>query len=644
MAQFSGNLSADNRYSITLEVIETSYNTTNNTSDISYTLTATKSSGTGAYTGFKENQVTVVINGSTVFSQKLAYDFRGSTPKTITLASGTVKGIAHNADGRKNISVSASFTDTSNGKGSATASGTVTLTTIQRYLSITSLEITNKTENSIVVRWAVSNPRNSTYYSFDNGATWIGSATYGETLASDSKSGSFNIQGLAANTSYNLKVKFKRADNDLWTESNVVNFATLNYPHCISSPDFTIGDALTLDFYNPLGRNIRVAGYSKTDGREIFTGNTNGTRLVGFNDGDSVNKQYASIPNFQSSAYTVVVVYNDTPMTRDAGNVYRIRGNETPTINEMSYFDNNKNITDVTYNASEIVQNLSDLHVFFNGATPNYGAGGIVKYIVSCNGNSQEFGASGTYKIGTIDSANDVELTLTAIDSRGLSATKKLNVNMLAHSNPSAIVTLQRLNNYEDETYLTVDGSISSVNGKNTMKIEYRYKVSGGSYPANFEQLEDNVKKTFKTGLDKNQSYIFQIVVTDAFGAKYDKEHVLGKGVFPLFIDTVKNSVGVNCFPKGERTLEVNGVNVLAASMPYNDSTTADANSVTTQGVYVVPETAVNNYPEWNGNGILIVFSTSAGIFYQMFIKYEGSVWGRICWFGNWSGWAKLSN
>jgi hypothetical protein len=156
MAQFSGNLSADSRYSITLEVIETSYNTTNNTSDISYTLTATKSSGTGAYTGYKDNQATVIINGSTVFSQKLAYDFRGSTPKTITLASGTVKGIAHNADGRKSISVSASFTDTSNGKGSATASGTVTLTTIQRYLSITLLEIANKTEDSIVVRWVIT--------------------------------------------------------------------------------------------------------------------------------------------------------------------------------------------------------------------------------------------------------------------------------------------------------------------------------------------------------------------------------------------------------------------------------------------------------------------------------------------------------
>jgi hypothetical protein len=174
------------------------------------------------------------------------------------------------------------------------------------------------------------------------------------------------------------------------------------------------------------------------------------------------------------------------------------------------------------------------------------------------------------------------------------------------------------------------------------MKIEYRYKVSGGSYPNSFSAIGDNSKQILS--FDKNQSYIFQIVVTDAFGATYDKEHVLGKGVFPLFIDTAKNSVGINCFPKGEKTLEVNDINVLASLMPYNDSTTTNANNVTTQGIYLIPETAVNNYPEWNGNGLLIVFSTPPGIFYQMFIKYEGTIWGRISWFGNWSSWAKLSN
>jgi hypothetical protein len=56
--------------------------------------------------------------------------------------------------------------------------------------------------------------------------------------------------------------------------------------------------------------------------------------------------------------------------------------------------------------------------------------------------------------------------------------------------------------------------------------------------------------------------YIFNIVVTDSFGSSYNKEHALGKGVFPLFIDTVLNSVGINCFPTKANSLEVNGADI----------------------------------------------------------------------------------
>ena len=489
----------------------------------------------------------------------------GVTYKTWTvLGEGSVNVDA--SDGAaKNITLSCYYlfnhsgaTYTPKNGANVTVSVTATLAAIPRYLNIVTLEITNKTEHSIVVKWATSEPRNSTYFSFDNGATWIGSATYNETLASDNKSGSFDILDLTANTTYNLKVRFKRADTNLWTESNIMPFTTYNYPHCTSSPDFTIGDALTLDFYNPLGRNISVFGYAKSDGREIFTGNTNGTRLVGFNDSDSVKWQYVSIPNSKDGQYKVVVVYNDTPMTRDAGNVYRIRGNEAPTINGFGYTEGNDDIFAITGNRQHIVQNKSKLLATLIPATPQYWAGSIVKYVVECNGKLAEGSTANNYDLGTIDSANNVELKLTVTDSRGLSTTSSITVTMLEHSDPKVNVTLQRLNNYEDETYLTVDGSISSVNGKNAMTIQYRYKVSGGSYPNSFSTIGDNSKQTLS--LDKNQSYIFQIVVTDAFGAKYDKEHVLGKGVFPLFIDTAKNSVGVNKFPIYDKSLEAWGL------------------------------------------------------------------------------------
>jgi hypothetical protein len=45
---------------------------------------------------------------------------------------------------------------------------------------------------------------------------------------------------------------------------------------------------------------------------------------------------------------------------------------------------------------------------------------------------------------------------------------------------------------------------------------------------------------------------------------------VLEKGVFPLFIDTVLNSVGINGFPIEAKSFEVNGLNVFKVADKVN--------------------------------------------------------------------------
>lgn len=502
----------------------------------------------------------VTVNGIQYTGSIANYDGYSN----VTLKSGAFP-VKHNTDGNKTISFSFSVTDTSGQNytcGNASASGTLALATIPRYLSITSLYISSKTETSAVVSWSVSDPRDSTYYSFDNGATWIGSATDGESLASDLKSGTFNIANLTANTTYNIKVKIKRTDSQLWTFSDAVTFTTYDYPYCTDSPNFTIGDNLTLTFYNPLGREIRAVGYAKSNGSQIFAGTTTKTSLTGFNVNDEnggANAQYASIPNDQSGEYKVVVTWNGVSKTRDNRNTYSVRGNEIPTINTFYYVDDNATIVALTGNNQHIVQNYSSLVAKVGNATANNEAGGISKYVVECNGKSVQSTTAGNLTIGAINSNRNVDLKLTVTDSRGLTASKTITVTILAHSTPTAIVTLERLNNYEDETYLTVDGSVSSLNSKNTMAIKYRYKLSGGSY-GSYVTVADRTKQTLS--LDKNNAYIFEVVVTDSLGATFTKEYVLNKGMFPLFIDTKKNSVGINCFPEHEFSLEVNGLDI----------------------------------------------------------------------------------
>lgn len=171
--EYTKVLSGDSRYSIKLTVTEAltlaglPYDTVNNTSDVYYILTATKSSGSGYYSGSTINDVIVNINLNEVVNINVAYDFRNSTPKTITLASGYVRNIPHETDGKKTIAVSGYFADNANSLGSGTASGNLTLTTIPRaskisatsgYIEGDSIITINKTNSSFThtLKWHVS--------------------------------------------------------------------------------------------------------------------------------------------------------------------------------------------------------------------------------------------------------------------------------------------------------------------------------------------------------------------------------------------------------------------------------------------------------------------------------------------------------
>lgn len=494
--------------------------------------------GAGAGGYVTSGNFKVVIDGETVYSSASRVDVWVGT----IIASG-YKKIYHSNDGTRSFSASVEagiYEFAVNCSGS----GSWQLPTIPRYANITSFSVFQRDETSVIFNYSCDAPCDYEWYSTDGGATWYGLPN------------TKIVSGLSAGTTYQFKLKVRRTDSQLTSQSSIYPQTTYNYPHCIDSPDFTIGEPLTLKLYNPLGREVRITGYANSDNREIFNGTSVGNTITGFNDPNSMNLQYLSIPNAQSGGYRVIVGYDSVAMVRDSGNVYRIRGNEVPSINAFDYIDSNSAVVAVTGDNTQIVQNKSMLQARFHSATANYGAS-IQSYILECNGISIGGYGAGAYDIAVIDSARDVNLTLTAYDTRGLSASKTITVKMVAYEAPKATVQLERLNNYEDETYLTVDGSVSSVLGKNTMEIKYRYKQSGGAY-GSFTNISDRAKQTLS--LDKNNSYIFNIVVTDIFGEKFDAEFGLNKGTFPLFIDTEKNSVGINCFPKYEKSLEINGL------------------------------------------------------------------------------------
>lgn len=149
MATWRKTLSSNQYYEVILNVNQTSQSIANNTSNISWNLQVRKSYGSGFW-GADSTASTwsVVIDGTNVSNSSGSYDFRGGTPLTKTIASGT-RTITHAGDGSKSIAVSGYWKDNANGLGSGNPTGTFTLTTIPRATTISAFSFASHLKNGV---------------------------------------------------------------------------------------------------------------------------------------------------------------------------------------------------------------------------------------------------------------------------------------------------------------------------------------------------------------------------------------------------------------------------------------------------------------------------------------------------------------
>jgi len=242
-----------------------------------------------------------------------------------------------------------------------------------------------------------------------------------------------------------------------------------------------------------------------------------------------------------------------------------VNANPIFSSSNVSYQDTNSSVVAITGNNQHIVRNQSNLSVSFTSASAlKYAT--ISKYQLTFNGATTEQTSSGTINYGLIDSGSDLTLTIKAIDSRGNFMSVSKTVTMFDWLPPTAIITANRKNNYEDESYLKVNASISSVNSKNALEfIKYRYKKTSDSTYSSYVTIQNNTQYTIS--INKLYAWYFQVLVTDKFG-NTTYNFVLAKGTPIMFFDTEKLSVGVNCFPSKLEALEVNGKTIFEMIYP----------------------------------------------------------------------------
>lgn len=156
----------------------------------------------------------IVINGTTVSS--------GGTWSNITtggdhqLLTGTFT-IPHNQDGSKTFSISFSAWLYSN--HNLSGSGSFQLNSIPRYTTITSFNVSKRSETSVTVTWNASDNCDAVWYSTNNGGSWT-----------QSSGTTFIIENLRPNTTYKFKIRVRRRDSQLTTDSNTVSQTTFKVP------------------------------------------------------------------------------------------------------------------------------------------------------------------------------------------------------------------------------------------------------------------------------------------------------------------------------------------------------------------------------------------------------------------------------
>lgn len=334
-----------------------------------------------------------------------------------------------------------------------------------------------------------------------------------------------------------------------------------------SAPDFNDEANPTINYSNPAGNSasslqacISLTGANADVGyRDISKTGTSYTFNLTTAERNVLRNTCTTSNSRKVTFFVRTVIGGNTFYSTIERTLTIVNANPSFSASNLSYKDNNSTTVAVTGNNQHLVQNLSKLLVTISAATGLKGAS-ISKYDATINGVTKSITSAGNIDYGVINSGSNLTLSVKVTDSRGNTATATKTVTFLSWSLPTALISLKRKNNYENETYLKVDGSISSVNSKNTMTIQYQYKKTTETSYSSLATLSDNVQVTMTK--DKESAWDFKIIIKDKFGTT-TYNTVLPKGRFILFVDTKKLSVGVNCFPTKNESLEVNGVQML---------------------------------------------------------------------------------
>lgn len=261
--------------------------------------------------------------------------------------------------------------------------------------------------------------------------------------------------------------------------------------------------------------------------------------------------------------------------------------NAAPTMSNPTYQDSNSTTVAITEDNQKIIQKQSSLTIAIPAATAQKYAT-ITKYQVTINGVTREQAAAGNMSWGVLDVSSNITATVKAIDSRGNSVTKSMQISIEAWQQPYAVISCKRENNFYTDTVLNVSPTVSALSGKNSVTIQEQHKkTTDSSYSASVN-VPANTDTTIQ--LDNLYDWNVKIIVSDRLSST-TYNITVQKGMPIVYYDRLKSSTGFNCFPTKENSVESQGLALddviyIGSQQLYDQYDFTAAGTVTLLGAY----------------------------------------------------------
>lgn len=515
------------------------------------------SDSTGWYTN--NVRVKLYLNGSDIYTKDCK---SSSTGWSINWDAGW-----HTVSNKTSGTTPFYFTvkDTQNASWCNYTSGTYQLDVAPAYTSITGFSVGALSETSVRFNWSAANTVDYVWYSTNNGSSWTG------VDVADGTSGSFDVGSLAANTGYNFKIRVRRKDSQLTTDSGAYYATTYAYPYLTSVPEFTVGNSLNIGIYNPLGRSCTISLIGD-NGVEHNGDTITGTTISPFNNDSWKNIWYSTLPSKTQGTYKARLVCS------------------TGNVNQVSsavkyYLDTSDSGFKPAFTANEIINVVNTANTAIAGSNKfikNHNSlSGVIKPMTakrSASGSYYNVSTSGLSTVKKDYSSSNINFVLgnmstntfnvTAVDSRGFTTTVSKTIDLVNYNNPGVTTSkITRQNGIGTKAVLAFTGVYTNWTGllkTNSIKsIRYKIGASGTwkSLPSNATLTSSNGVWTLNAVLDDTfattSQYYLYLEIKDLLETVVVGAYTISTADAFIWKDLANKRIGIN--KKPTQALDVSG-------------------------------------------------------------------------------------